>query len=134
MTAAEILSLLVDRVRAHIAAYGDDDDHYDDIVPTVEEIARWSSETGLDHDAFLDQFALALAREYDAGDLSFEIGDWIVNDFYGYLSYEDLPSPKVFWCVFEAFDMGEHSHHGTSEDPENDYTRPLIRELLSQDG
>lgn len=131
VSAAEILHLLIERTQAHLLLEESERDD-DGTVPTHEDVAQWSAWAGLDHDALLDEVALALAREYDGGSVSFEVGDWIANDLYSYCLFYDLPWPDVFFEVYLAFDEGEYSHHGASDNPESDYTRPMIKELLGR--
>jgi hypothetical protein len=81
----------------------------------------------------LDGLALALARDYDEGELSFSQCDLIVNFLYSCAMCSESAPPDLFLAVFYAFDAGEFYHdNDRTKDPEQQYTRPGIREVLRQ--
>jgi hypothetical protein len=99
----------------------------------------WSAqaEIGSDgHGAFCDAFARRVAEEYWAGRLSFNDADGAMTELYSYSYFdENGDMPPFAWEVFEAFDEGEYYHHGDSRDwdPEDVYTKPMIRKALGLD-
>jgi hypothetical protein len=99
---------------------------------TTEDIDRWMALTRLGRDAFLDALAIELARKYEQGRLLFEVCDAIVNDLFGCTHYFET-LPEEFAAVYAAFDAGEYYHDNNRlEDPEEAYTRPMIREVLER--
>lgn len=96
-----------------------------------EDLGRWAASTGLGPENVLDQLALAIARDYDNGDLSFEQCDLLINELYSCVLRAGAAIPELFRAVFGAFDEGEYFHdEDRSKDPEQIYTRPQIREVL----
>jgi hypothetical protein len=87
----------------------------------------------------LDQLACHVAQRYACGAMSFEDADAIMNAAYSvsvteeFWANHDRSIPPVMYEVYEAFDAGEHYHHGDACDiePEVKYTRPLIQRFLA---
>ncbi|PCE33506.1 hypothetical protein BZL54_04585 [Burkholderia ubonensis subsp. mesacidophila] len=84
-----------------------------------------------------DALALALARGYHDGKLSFAFCDSIVNILVEKV-YSDAVAqrdtwPPLFWDVFLAFDAGEFFRPGERHiDPAEKYTRPLIAAIVAE--
>lgn len=85
---------------------------------------------------FYDSVSLEIAQEYQAGGLSFEICDGIMNDLWpmvveGLMLSGEHELPCPFYEIYEAFDAGEyHRKADRSDDPVELYTKPMIEELL----
>jgi hypothetical protein len=81
----------------------------------------------------LDAIALALARGYDHGELSFSQCDLIVNYLDSCALGSEVRVQDLFRAVYNAFDAGEYYHDDDrTRDPEQQYTRPRISEVLRQ--
>lgn len=114
-----MLALMADRVRHPSARI------------TESDIADWSGrdvEIAALHDA-----ALAVARGYRDGQLTYEVADAIMNDLWPIFLDRSSDVVSPFWDVFEAFDAGEyHRCPDRSDDPVVAYTDPMIAELLAR--
>lgn len=79
----------------------------------------------------LDAIALRVAVLYDAGEMSFEEADDLMNVVWAFSCRPSTPGvPDLAYEVFCAFDAGEY-HHGDGADPERKYTRPEIRRIVA---
>ncbi len=85
---------------------------------------------------FYNKISLKIATKYLEGSLSYDIGDAIMNDLFGItikFDVENTASP--FFEVYLAFDAGEfHRRADRSDNPEADYTRPMLEELIARLG
>jgi hypothetical protein len=98
---------------------------------TEADLQSWATSTGLDKPGLLDALALALAHDYDEGELSYSQCDLIVNFLHSSAYWSHFALPDVFFAVYLAFDAGEYYHdNDRTKDPEREYTRPQISELL----
>lgn len=98
-----------------------------------EDLRSWATSTGLSTPGLLDALALALARHYDDGELSFSQCDRIVNSLHSCALPSENPLPHLFLTVYFAFDAGEYYHdNDRTKDSEREYTRPQIIEVLRQ--
>ena len=95
-----------------------------------EDLLRWSS--GNPTLAFQDALALAVARAYHAGRLSYTICDEVMNDLYWIvISGRPMRLPPLLYEVFEAFDAGEfHRRRDKTDDPVAEHTDPWIAEIV----
>ena len=95
-----------------------------------EDLLRWSS--GDITLAFQDALALAVARAYHAGRLSYTVCDDIMNDLWWFvMSGRPIKIPPLLYEVFEAFDAGEfHRKKDRSDDPVADHTDPWIADIV----
>ena len=100
---------------------------------TASDVDRWCRLGGLTRDQLYDGVALHLAHDYDQRKLPFGFCDVVINDLFGLsVSGEPYGVPELFWEVFEAFDAGEfHRQPDKSDDPETDFTRPMIAEFVT---
>lgn len=99
------------------------------ISPT--DLTNWSGSAR--NDAFYNSIALNLARRYRAGTLSYSVCGTIVNDLWSVLGeyLDELALPSPFFEIFIAFDAGEfHRMADSSDNPEQDYTIPMIDNVL----
>lgn len=102
-----------------------------------DDIEKWATERGLNLTDFLDGFGTEIAKRYHSGALSFEFCDSLVNSLWGELidrvtKNDDVRWPDDFHQVYEAFDAGEfYRLPDQSDDPESDFTKPLIAAFLA---
>ena len=86
---------------------------------------------GSELSGFCNEVALAVARRFLNGAISFEDADAVANDFYalyiGDATVTELPEPAD--AIYLAFDRGEYSMG--DEDPVEEHTRPMLRAILS---
>ena len=85
-------------------------------VMTPEMISRGCAAFGFSVTAFSDAFAMAVAREYLDGKLSWSDADAAMNGLSGYFSLHlptEVPFPDYAWGIYLAFDAGE-----IAQDPE----------------
>jgi hypothetical protein len=92
------------------------------------------SAAGIDICQLYNDIALAVAKRFDAGTMSYEDGDGVMNAILGQMADDAAkghPNPFVepAWSVYLAFDDGEYVHRNC-EDPVETYTRPAIRALV----
>jgi hypothetical protein len=102
-------------------------------APTIAEIEAYSKTPELTWEAALNSLAVGIARRYDSGAMAFSECDAVMNELYTFsLFHRDRVLPDPAHQVFVAFDEGEYHHPGDSDDvdPEEKYTRPMIREVL----
>ena len=95
-----------------------------------EDLLRWSN--GDVTLAFQDALALAVARAYHSGRLSYTVCDDVMNDLWWIvMSGRPIRIPPLLREVFEAFDAGEyHRKKDRSDDPVADHTDPWITEIV----
>ncbi len=102
-------------------------------ILSKEDLLRWASSTGLNNADLLDAIALALANDYDRGELSFSQCDLIVNDLDSCALWASVPVQDLFLSVYSAFDAGEYYHdNDRTKDPEQEFTRPQIGKVLRE--
>ncbi len=77
-----------------------------------------------------NEIALAIAKAFNAGDLTFEQADDGMNTIYGMMVEQDCVIQPAS-LIYEAFDAGEYDH-GNGKDPIDTYTRPAIKEILEE--
>ena len=103
-----------------------------------DDINKWAGERGLSLPDFLDRIGIEIANRYRSGERRFEFCDSLVNDLYGILigrvvTNSDVRWPDDFHEVYEAFDAGEYYRLADhSDDPEADFTKPLIAAFLAK--
>jgi hypothetical protein len=113
-----------------------DDDGF--TYASSSEIENWASERGLSLPDFLDKIGIEIAKRYHSGQDSFELSDSLVNDLWGLLIFrvannDDIRWPDDFYEVYNAFDSGEfHRLPDRSDDPQADFTMPLIAAFLAK--
>jgi hypothetical protein len=111
-------------------------DNFSTVRPTPvllnsQEIVRLSEEAGLTRSAFYNEIALRIAFGFQDGTFDFSFCDQIANEIYAVITALDEDRPDLYWEVFLAFDAGEyHRNKDKSDDPVEDFTRPLIAEFL----
>ena len=101
---------------------------------------RFLSDSELDalcsNGAELDAVALAIAKQYVGGKMTFEVSDKLMNSLWGYACRrcKEEAFPKAMYAVFMAFDAGEYHRQGDAEgvDPEMQYTKPELLRILSK--
>jgi hypothetical protein len=74
-----------------------------------------------------NRVALIVAERFNAGILSYEAGDGVMNAFFPLIVENQTVEPA--WSIYLAFDEGEYDHAG-STDPVGSFTRPQIRKIL----
>ncbi|WP_033925068.1 hypothetical protein [Sphingomonas sp. 35-24ZXX] len=103
-----------------------------------DDIDKWTGERGIDLSDFLDEIGFEIADRYRSGELPFAFCDSLVNNLWGLLmdrmgKHGDFRWPDDFHYVYEAFDAGEfHRLPDQSDDPEADFTRPMIAAFLAK--
>lgn len=104
----------------------------------TDEINKWASERGISLSDFLDRIGIEIAERYQAGQRTFQFCDSLVNDLWDALidrvaNNDDVRWPDGFHEVYEAFDAGEfHRLPDQSDDPESDFTKPLVAAFLAK--
>ncbi len=101
------------------------------------EIDRWGAKLGVDWLKSLDVISAELAKRYQSGLVSYEIGDAIANDLWGALimrsgqvSNDDWPT--LCQNVYFAFDAGEYRRKEDGDaDPVELYTNPAIAKIIA---
>ena len=102
---------------------------------TPADIERWAG--SLDNDPFFNSAALEIARKYHAQQLSYTVGDSLMNDLWRAF-LEGIPRqrglvPEPFYSVYLAFDAVEYFRtEYRSDDPVVDHTDPWIAEILQE--
>jgi hypothetical protein len=89
---------------------------------------------GIEMTELYNHVALSVAKRFDAGELSYEDGDMVMNAVFSMMTDGDAnnhPNPFVepAWSIYLAFDEGEYDHAG-STNPVESFTRPQIRKIL----
>lgn len=103
-----------------------------------DDIDKWTGERRLSLPDFLDRIGVEIANGYQAGERSFAFCDSLVNCLWGVLidrvvSNNDVRWPDDFHKIYEAFDAGEfYRLPDKSDDPESDFTKPLIAAFLAK--
>lgn len=98
------------------------------------EVRGWTGNMG--EPEFFNGVGVMVARKFQQGALGYSICDAIMNDLWrAWLENgsngEMAPSP--FYDIFEAFDAGEHHRAaGRSDDPVEDFTIPMIDDILRE--
>jgi hypothetical protein len=81
--------------------------------------------------------AIAIAREFDAEQLTFEDADAAISTVWTTMVQDvansDADFPQPAYAIYEAFDAGEYDH-GDGLDPVVTYTRPAVRRILADLG
>jgi hypothetical protein len=97
----------------------------------TEDVLHWAIDLALEPAALLDRIAAHLVEGFHQGALDYDYCDVVANAFF--TPALDLCADESFaWDTYLAFDDGEHSHGGTSEDPVADYTRPAVAALFAR--
>jgi hypothetical protein len=101
---------------------------------TKSDVLRWAG--SLTNHSFFNSISLEIASKYKDGSLDYDISDAMMNDLFGVFVAEsaqgsgDFPSP--FFDIYLAFDAGEyHRKADCSDNPEVDYTKPMIEQILA---
>ncbi len=98
---------------------------------STDDIVRWSIDLRLSPAALLDRLAAYLVEGFHRGALDYDYCDVVANILH--FPILDLCAGDSFaWDTYLAFDDGEHHHHGTSQDPVEDYTRPQVAALFAR--
>ena len=99
------------------------------------ELVALMAETGSSKERLWDAVAGELALGFSEDTLSYNFCDDLANLMFGWLDDDsNWPGvPDFFMRVYLAFDAGE-CHRGDAEDvdPEVEYTRPLIAEIVRE--
>ena len=102
---------------------------------TKAEIERWSADLRISKATLYDQVAHYVASGFNDHELPFWFCDAIVNDIHGIITLADEIRPDLFWRVFLAFDAGEYyRREDGKQDPVVKYTRPLIEQIIREEG
>lgn len=88
----------------------------------------------------LDELSCHVAQAYDKSEMTYQTGDVIMNAAFGVISSaqfraeQDEALPELTFEVYQAFDEGEYFHRGDGKEvnPEEKYTKPLIKRFLSK--
>jgi len=113
-----------------------DDDGF--TYASSSEIEKWANERGLSLPDLLDKIGIEIAKRYHSGQDYFELSDSLVNDLWGLLIFrvannDYIRWPDDFYEVYNAFDAGEfHRLPDRSDDPQADFTKPLIAAFLAK--
>lgn len=102
--------------------------------PGESDVLRWASLNLAAVAPIYEAIAAYVARGYNAGELSFDFCDGIVNGLYdAFLELRLKQMPPLYYDVFLAFDEGEYPHRGDEPgvDPIRKYTNPRIAELVA---
>ena len=99
-----------------------------------EDMERWTALAGGTRANLCEQIAIYLAKQFDAGKLTYGFCDAVINDLFGVL----VTSPpadwsELFYRIYCAFDEGEYQHRDRplDEDPVEMYTKRYIAEILA---
>jgi|SRR6476469_7801716 len=91
--------------------------------------------------SLVEELSIKTALKYWEGNLHFEDADCIVNNLYFFWVCNEyfvtkFSFPDAAWECFLAFDAGEfhHPNDDSSINPEEKYTRPLVKKLLKKSG
>jgi hypothetical protein len=105
----------------------------DDIVwPDAKRLEEWAGGLPDAEVALFDDLAANLAKRYAAGEISFEEGDDIANQLWVLMIRRGGGWSHLLAEVYGAFDDGEWSHFGKSDDPVREFTDPAITEIVSR--
>lgn len=96
---------------------------------------------GLTFAEMCNAVALRVARQFDAGQMSFSDANAVMNSLWASVCNQPAPLPEnvpsldeveFAVSVFEAFDAGEYHRAGDDRDPVQAYTAPMIRDVLAK--
>lgn len=106
----------------------------DHCIITNEDVARWSSSSGLFLAEIYDVVAIHLAVGFRKQAFDFGFCDDVVNQLQGGSLHSREDWPNLFWDVFLAFDAGEYYHTGDDQllDPVEKYTKPLLDAAIAK--
>lgn len=102
----------------------------------LTDLLFYSRQLGLRPAELLNTLSIEAARRFILGEMSFEIGDDIMNGLFTVIvdlgMDEQMPQPA--FNIYLAFDEGEYHHSGGSEHikPSECYTRLQLLELLRE--
>jgi len=105
---------------------------------STDDIALWGGTLDKEVTDFFNRIGGVIAVAYQAGDVTYEFCDQLVNDLFGWLCTEPFDDPLRSWphlfCeVFEAFDAGEYCRRpDKSDDPVSDFTNPAIAHIVAK--
>jgi hypothetical protein len=105
---------------------------------SADDLAAWAGESDEDEARFFNEIGAEIAKRYNAGELSYEFCDLVVNDLWGLLMKSQLRDPQGLWPdtfseVYEAFDAGEyHRQADRSDDPIAEYTAPAVAAIVDK--
>ncbi|MFW2350149.1 hypothetical protein [Qipengyuania sp.] len=96
-----------------------------------ESLRRWSEQSQLSVESFIDRFAVEIAHDYLSGFLNWDFCEMLANNMW-HAAVVDNPGRTIelgfFEDLFEAFDESEMSNP-----PENDRrARTLVAEYLAK--
>ena len=92
------------------------------------EIESYCLAEGIEVSDLCNRIALTVAERFQAGTLSYEDGDGVMNALFTVIVDNETVEPA--WSIYLAFDEGEYDHRGSS-DPVESFTRPQIRNILN---
>ena len=93
----------------------------------LSEVESFCVAEGIEVSDLCNRIALIVAERFQAGTLSYEDGDGVMNALFWLIVENQTVEPA--WSVYLAFDEGEYDHAG-STDPVESFTRPQIRKIL----
>ncbi|MFT0869602.1 hypothetical protein [Pseudomonas sp. CAM1A] len=102
----------------------------------LTDLLSYSRQLGLRPAELLNTLSIEAARRFILGEMSFEMGDDIMNGLFTVIldlgMDEQMPQPA--FNIYLAFDEGEYQHSGDSEHikPSECYTRLQLLELLRE--
>ncbi|MGI9232145.1 MAG: hypothetical protein ACR2RD_00805 [Woeseiaceae bacterium] len=86
----------------------------------------WYSQATLG--AFCNDVALVVARRFLDREMTFDDADAVANEFYALYIGQPIEIPEPADSIYLAIDRGEFAIDG--EDPIEEHTRPLLREIV----
>lgn len=92
------------------------------------EVEAYCIASELEVSDLCNRIALTIAERFNAGTLSYEDGDRVMNALFTLIVDNKTVEPA--WSIYLAFDEGEYDHGG-STDPVESFTRPQIRNILN---
>lgn len=107
---------------------------FDDIPigsASTDDIMDWSVDLRLSPATLLDRLSAYLVEGFHQGTLDYDYCDALANALH--FSILDLVGMESFaWETFLAFDDGEWSRAGDTENPVDKYTRPAVAALFAR--
>ena len=101
------------------------------------DIGRWTEGSIEAEAALYNELGAELARRYNAGELSFDFCDLLINSLWGAMIEGQMrkpqpPFPQLMHEVYLAFDAGEfHRKADKTDDPVLEFTDPLIAKIVA---
>jgi hypothetical protein len=100
---------------------------------SYSDFETFSAEEGIGIEDSFNKLSLFIARKFDAGEMSYEDGDYAMNGVWSimidYIMRKDTLVIKPCYEIYCAFDSGEYDHRDGADLVEK-YTKPAIKKVL----